>query len=252
MVASKTPAKKTPAKKSVAIKRPLAKKITLKKDLDEDFPQKKITLKKSFNKKSVIKTPSKTTQTKSAESPPKITKTVKTPVASNSSKQDTHDEQIRLMIDQISQSISAIAEQSDKREERSLEMLKALTDSLQKNQTATVQNSNSNEIARRNRLIGISAAAIGTVAILTILYVVNMLGTAMTDISTDIHKIQLSVGDISTRMDSMTLDINSMSGNMQQLNRNATTISKDLSILSYTLAPSLQGMRGRQPWAPSP
>ena len=251
MVASKTPAKKTPAKISVAVNRSVPKKITLKKDLDEEFPQKKITLKKSFKTKPVIKNSSKTTVKEPAESLPKTTKTVKPPII-DKGKQDKPDEQIRLMIEQISQSISAIAEQSDKREERSLEMLKVLTDSLQKNQTGTAQHNNSNEIARRNRLIGLSAAAIGVVAILAILYVVNMLGTAMTDISGDIHKIQLSVGDISTRMDSMTLDINSMSGNMHQLNRNITTMSKDLSILSYTLAPSLQGMRGGGPWAPLP
>jgi len=251
MVASKTPVKKPPVKKSVAIKKSLPKKITLKQDLDEEFPHKKITLKKSFKKNSVIKTPPKTAEKKSAESPPKITKTVKSPIIDKST-QDKPDEQISLMIEQFSQTISAIAEQSDKREERSLEMLKALTDSLQKNQPGTAQNNNSNEIVQRNRLIGLSAAAIGVVAILAILYVVNMLGTAMTDISGDIHKIQLSVGDISTRMDSMTLDINSMSGNMHQLNRNITTMSKDLSILSYTLAPSLQGMRGGGPWAPLP
>ncbi|MCP4075877.1 MAG: hypothetical protein GY744_06820 [Gammaproteobacteria bacterium] len=247
MVASKTPVKKTPVKKSVAVKKSVPKKITLKKDLDEEFPQKKITLKKSLNTEPGIKPSSKTT----AKNSPKTTKTVKPPTI-DKDKQHKPDEQISLMIEQFSQTISAIAEQSDKREQRSLEMLRVLTDSLQKNQPGTAPNNHSNEIVRRNRIIGLSAATIGTVAILAILYVVNMLGTAMTDISTDIHKIQLSVGDISTRMDSMTLDINSMSGNMQQLNRNITTMSKDLSILSYTLAPSLQGMRGGAPWAPLP
>jgi len=51
-------------------------------------------------------------------------------------------------------------------------------------------------------------------------------------------------------MDSMSLDTNSMSGNIQQLNRNITTMSKDLSVLSYTVAPTMRGMRNTMPWAP--
>ena len=258
MAESTTPVKKAPTKKSVAIKRSAPKKITLKKDLDEGSNFSRTTQKKPVKAKPVVKKSAKKTDKRVVKNNSDTT-TGSRPTAKNTrSKNDIQDENINKMIHQISESFSAFAEQSNKREERSLEILNALTESLKKdhdiNQQETFrdkrQNNDIQQMSRSNRIILIPTAVIAGLGIIATLYVVNMLGTAMTNISTDIHKIQQSVEQVSTRMDSMTMDISSMSGNIQQLNRNVTTMSKDLSVLSYTVAPAMQGMRSGMPWAP--
>lgn len=250
---------KSVQKKAVPKRKSTAKKITLK-NFDDDQPS----LKKAAPKR--IKKPVKKTPVKAPLKPPeKVTnekpdnlETVKSLVHEMRREHNKRDQQITAMVREISQGFSDYAKQGDEREQRSLEMIKTLTDAIKMGHLDNRQDVDQKEqqsnhiqpITGRNRIIAISGAVIGFFAIITFLYVVNMLGTAMTTISADIHKIQLSVGGISTRIDSMSLDTHSMSGNIQQLNRNVTNMSKDLSVLSNNVAPRMRGMRNTTPWAP--
>lgn len=242
---------KSVQKKAVPKRKSTAKKITLK-NFDDDLPVVKKVAPKSI-KKPVKKSPEKVTKVT-----PDNLETVKSLVLEMRREHTKSDQNISAMVREISQGFSDYAEQGGKREQHSLDMIKALTDAIKMghndNRQQVVnpeeQHHTSQQLDRRNRLIAMAGSVIGIFAIITIFYVVSMLGTAMTNISKDIHKIQISVGGISTRIDSMSLDINSMSGNIQQLNRNVTNMSKDLSVLSNNVAPSMRGMRNPQPWAP--
>ncbi len=254
MVEKTTASRKTPIKKAVIQKKSTAKKITLKK-----FDEEKPVIKKSpvTPPKSTVKKQTKRTVSK----PPENSKAIKPEKDQLQNESENHVQQLRSIVDELSLSLQQYAEQGNDREERNLQVIKALTDTIKADhekmqpvsqQTDKQQNENIKQIIKRNRLIIIPTAIISVVALMSTIYVANILATTMSTISTDIHKIQQSLNDISTRVDSMSLDTSSMSGNIQQLSHNMNSMSKDISVLSHNIAPNMRSMRNGMPWAPSP
>lgn len=72
----------------------------------------------------------------------------------------------------------------------------------------------------------------------------------MTNMSHDMHAIQLSVGGMTDNIGTISQDTTSMSANMQQLNGNTLQMSRDLNVMTNSVGPAMKGMRDVMPWAP--
>lgn len=102
----------------------------------------------------------------------------------------------------------------------------------------------------RNRLIAVPGVILAVIGIFYMFYVVDIMESAMTSMSKDIHQMQLSVGDMTGKMETISQDTSAMNENMQQLNGNIRRVSKDMNVMTHNVAPAMQGMRTMMPWSP--
>lgn len=177
-----------------------------------------------------------------------------------------HEKEMTKLYQSLQNTFSKADESDSKREDRSMMILKALSDSIMKDHEQTLKEVLEQEKlqdkkfkhltkveeqrAGRNRWIAIPGMIIGITAIIYMFYVVTIMESAMTSMSRDMHEIQFAVVNMSTKMDGMSQNTGSMDTNMQQLNRNIGQMSQDLNILTYNVSPAMKGMRDMMPWSP--
>jgi outer membrane murein-binding lipoprotein Lpp len=166
-----------------------------------------------------------------------------------------------------------IKNDSTENEELNLNIFKSMSDSMMTDHVQTLKEIKEQEVLQdkkiahmtrlmeqrtgRNRLIAIPGVIIAVIGVVYMFYVVNIMEKAMTNMSSDMHLMQLdvssmsgSVGNISGDISSITLDTSSMSSNLQNLNGNVDHMSKDLNVLTHNVAPAMKGLRNVMPWSP--
>jgi membrane-associated HD superfamily phosphohydrolase len=159
-----------------------------------------------------------------------------------------------------------IKDNSEEREERNLEIFKSLSEVIMKDHEQTLKEVHEQEILQdkkiklldqvqeqrsgRNRLIAIPGVIIAITGIIYMFYVVSIMETAMTNMSQNMNKIQLSVAGMGDKIGTISEDTTAMSSNMQQLNGNTLQMSRDLNVMTNNVGPAMKGMRDVMPWAP--
>jgi len=245
-----------------------------------------------------------------------ILKTIQTIVEEMRNEQDNRDKQITTLVQEMRQGFTAQSQRSEQTsterdremvklyqslqgafssvkqsaadgEDRSLQILKTLSESIMQDHELTLKEVQEQEKlhdkkfehlskveekrAGRNRWIAIPGMIIGIIAIIYMFYVVSVMEKAMTSMSSDMGHMQLAVGNMSQKMDGMSQDTRSMSSvlellntsvgemsgdtssmhsSMLNLNENVGQMSKDLNILTYNVSPTMKGMRDMMPWSP--
>jgi len=159
-----------------------------------------------------------------------------------------------------------IKENNSEKEELNLNIFKSLSDSITKDHDQTLieiqeqgkvqdkkielMTTMLEQRTKRNRLIAVPGVILAITGIVYMFYVVNIMESAMTSMSQDMHLIQMSVGDMSGRIDTISQNTTAMNSNIQQLNGNILQVSKDLNVMTRNVAPAMQGMRNMMPWSP--
>lgn len=182
----------------------------------------------------------------------------------NNTQGKNRETEISGLYQSLQETISAIHESNEQREEKHLRRFKSLSDSIVKDHEQTLMEVHEQEKVQdkklqyidkvqlqrtsRNRLIAVPAVILAIIAITYMVKVVNIMETAMTSMSQDIGKIQISVGDMSTTIETISLNTTSMNTNMASLDGNTQQMSKDLNIMTHNVAPAMQGMRDMMPW----
>ena len=177
-----------------------------------------------------------------------------------------HEKEMTGLYQSLQNTFGNIKDNSNKSEDRNLTIFKSLSDSIMKDHEQTLMEVHEQEKLQdmkikhidkiqqqrsgRNRLIAIPGMVIAIISILYMFNVVNIMESAMTSISQDMHKIQLSVGGMTEKVETISLETSNMNSNMQQLNGNMNQMSKDLNVMTNNVAPAMKGMRNVMPWAP--
>ena len=159
-----------------------------------------------------------------------------------------------------------IKDNNNEKDELNLNIFKSLSDSITKDHDQTlleiqeqgklqdkkieVMTTMLEQRTKRNRMIAVPGVILAMTGIFYMFYVVNIMESAMTSMSQDMHQIQLSVGSMSGKMDTISQDTTAMNGNMQKLNGNILQVSRDLNVMTRNVAPAMQGMRNMMPWSP--
>lgn len=253
------------------------KKTTTKKVAAKATTTKKQSIKKSAPKKSAtIKTATQSNASSTQNNMETLT-TIKsivdemrqgfTAYSDRSSEQNSEREQeMTKLYQSLHNTFSKVEKNDNEREDRSLLILQALSESIMKDheqalkeleEQEKLQDKKLQHLSRvekqrsgRNRWIAIPGVIIAVTAIIYMFYVVTVMETAMTSMSEDMHNIQFAVVNMSDKMDGMSQDTGSMNTNMQQLNRNIGQMSTDLNIMTHNVAPAMKGMRDMMPWSP--
>ena len=185
----------------------------------------------------------------------------------HATKQESEREQeMTKLYQSLQTAFTKVEDTGNDREDRSLLILKALSDSIMKDHEQTLKEVLEQEKlqdkkfqhltqvedrrAGRNRWIAIPGMIIGITAIIYMFHVVNVMDVAMTSMSKDMNKMQFSVANMSEKMDGMSQDTSSMSTDMKKLNQNMGQMSRDLNIMTYNVSPTMKGLRDMMPWAP--
>ena len=143
-----------------------------------------------------------------------------TTLSNKTSEQDKeHRKEMTGLYQTLQNVFSQIKDGSNKSEENNLTIFKNLSDSIMKDHEQTLIEVHEQEklqdkkIKRidklqqqrsgRNRLIAIPGMIIAIIGIVYMFNVVNIMESAMTNMSQDMHKIQLSVGHMAGNMDTM-------------------------------------------------
>ena len=177
-----------------------------------------------------------------------------------------HEKEMTGLYQVLQNTFGKIKDGSNKSEERNLTIFRNLSDSIMKDHEQTLVEVHDQEKlqdmkikymekmqeqrSKRNRLIAIPGMIIAIISIFYMFNVVNIMESAMTSMSQDMHKIQLSVGDMSDKVNTISENTATMNTNMQQLNGNMYQMSKDLNVMTHNVAPAMQGIRDVMPWAP--
>ena len=177
-----------------------------------------------------------------------------------------HEKEMTGLYQSLQNAFGKIKEGSSKSEDRNLTIFKSLSDSIMKDHEQTLMEVHEQEKLQdmkikymekmqeqrsgRNRLIAIPGMIIAIISIFYMFNIVTIMESAMTNMSQDMHKIQLSVGNMSENVATISQDTSTMNNNMQQLNGNMNQMSKDLNVMTNNVAPAMQGMRNVMPWAP--
>ncbi len=177
-----------------------------------------------------------------------------------------HEKEMTGLYQSLQNTFGKIKDGSNKSEERNLSIFKSLSDSIMKDHEQTLMEVHEQEKLQdmkikymekmqeqrsgRNRLIAIPGMIIAIISILYMFNVVNIMESAMTNMSQDMHKIQLSVGHMSEKVETISQNTATMNNNMEQLNGNTQQMSKDLNIMTHNVAPAMKGIRNMMPWAP--
>jgi len=177
-----------------------------------------------------------------------------------------HEKEMTGLYQSLQNAFGKIKSSSTKSDERNLTIFKSLSDSIMMDHEQTLKEVHEQEKLQdkkikhmdkiqeqrsgRNRLIAIPGMVIAIISIFYMFNVVTIMESAMTSMSQDMHKIQLSVGNMTEKIDTISQDTSSMNTNMQQLNVNTHQMSKDLNVMTNNVAPAMRGMRDVMPWAP--
>jgi len=191
-----------------------------------------------------------------------------------SNKQDKeHQKEMTGLYQTLQKTFGQIKNDSTENETLNLNLFKSLSDSMMSDHEQTLEEikeqgklqdkkiahmtSMMEQRTGRNRLIAIPGVILAVVGVIYMFYVVSVMENAMTNMSTNMHLMQLDVGsmsdnigDMSGNISTISQDTSSMSGNMQKLNGNVGHMSKDLNVLTRNVAPAMKGMRNVMPWAP--
>jgi len=159
-----------------------------------------------------------------------------------------------------------IKDNNVEKEELNLNIFKSLSDSITKDHDQTLieiqeqgkvqdkkielMTTMLEQRTKRNRLIAVPGVLLAVTGIVYMFYVVNIMESAMTSMSQDMHLIQMSVGDMSGKIDTISQNTTAMNSNIQQLNGNILQVSRDLNVMTRSVAPAMQGMRNMMPWSP--
>ncbi|MBC8210494.1 MAG: hypothetical protein H8E21_05450 [Gammaproteobacteria bacterium] len=197
------------------------------------------------------------------------------------------DREMVKLYQSLQGAFSSVKQSSADGEDRSLQILKTLSESIMQDHELTLKEVQEQDKlhekkfqhlsqveekrAGRNRWIAIPGMILGIIAIIYMFYVVSVMEKAMTSMSSDMGHMQLAVGNMSQKMDGMSQDTHSMSsvllllntsvGEMSQdtssmhssmlnLNSNVGQMSQDLNILTHNVSPTMKGMRDIMPWSP--
>ena len=176
------------------------------------------------------------------------------------------EQEMTKLYQSLQNAFSNVENNDNEREDRSLLILQALSESIMKDheqalkeleEQEKLQDKKLQHLSRvekqrsgRNRWIAIPGVIIAVTAIIYMFYVVTVMETAMTSMSEDMHNIQFAVVNMSDKMDGMSQDTGSMNTNMQQLNGNIGQMSTDLNIMTHNVSPAMKGMRDIMPWSP--
>ncbi len=93
------------------------------------------------------------------------------------------------------------------------------------------------------KIIAVPAIILAVLGIGYMFYTVTVMERAMTAMSADMHAMRGSMGEMTTSVGSMNSNVQTMSHNMQGMRR-------DMGVLTYNVAPAMDGMRQMMPWAP--
>ncbi len=182
----------------------------------------------------------------------------------SSSKDSAREEEMTKLYQSLQGAFTQVKASNEEKEDRSMLILNALSDSILKDHENTLKEVNEQKKLHdekmqqldkvykrhsgRNRLLAIPGVIIGVIAIIYMFYVVTIMENAMTSMSSDIHTMQSAVVNMSNNMNVMANDTESMNKNMILLNRNIAFMSRDLNILTYNVSPTMKGMRDMMPW----
>jgi hypothetical protein len=177
-----------------------------------------------------------------------------------------HEKEMTGLYQTLHNVFGKIKDNSEEREERNLEIFKSLSEVIMKDHEQTLKEVHEQEILQdkkiklldqvqeqrsgRNRLIAIPGVIIAITGIIYMFYVVSIMETAMTNMSQNMNKIQLSVAGMGDKIGTISEDTTAMSSNMQQLNGNTLQMSRDLNVMTNNVGPAMKGMRDVMPWAP--
>lgn len=315
-----------PEIKKAAVKKSAVKKATTKtaapkkaaspkKTVEKKPAVKKAPVKKSTGPKAAIET--KDTYPSSRRAADKeILATIKSIVNEMRLESDSRDKQMTLLVKEIQQGFSHYAEHTNEQvsaqdremnklqaslqnafsnaedsnkntEERSLLILKSLSESIMKDHEQTLlevqqqgelQDKKIQHLTQlheqrsgRNRWIAIPGTIIAVIAIIYMFYVVSIMEEAMTNMSGNMDSMQASVGNMSEKMNTMAEDTHLMQGgvsnmntimggmaadtkimstDMNRLNKNLTQMSYDLNIMTRNVSPTMKGIHDMMPWSP--
>jgi len=159
-----------------------------------------------------------------------------------------------------------IKDNNVEKEELNLNIFKSLSDSMSKGHDQTLIEIQAQgklqdkkielvttmleQRTKRNRLIAVPGVILAITGIFYMFYVVNVMESAMTSMSQDMHLIQMSVGDMTGKINTISQNTTAMNGNIQQLNGNILQVSRDLNVMTRNVAPAMRGMRNMMPWSP--
>lgn len=177
-----------------------------------------------------------------------------------------HDKEMTTLYQSLHNAFGKIKDGNSKSEERNLSIYKSLSDSIMMDHEQTLKEVHEQEKLQdkklknmdkvqqqrtsRNRLIAVPGVIIAIIGIFYMFYVVSIMEIAMTSMSQDMHKVQLSVGNMSDKIDTISQDTTAMNSNIRQLNINTNQMSRDLNVMTNNVAPAMKGMRDVMPWAP--
>jgi hypothetical protein len=177
-----------------------------------------------------------------------------------------HEKEMTSLYQSLQNAFGMIKTSSNENEDRNLSIFKSLSDSIMMDHEQTLKEVHEQERLQdkkisyfdkiqeqrsgRNRLIAIPAVILAIIGIVYMFKVVNIMESAMTSMSQDMHEIQLSVGGMTDKIGTISQDTTSMNANMQQLNGNTHQMSKDLNVMTNNVAPAMKGMRDVMPWSP--
>jgi len=177
-----------------------------------------------------------------------------------------HEKEMTGLYQTLQNVFGKIKDNSEEREERNLAIFRSLSDVIMKDHEQTLREVHEQEILQdkkiklldqvqeqrsvRNRLIAIPGVIIAITGIVYMFYVVNIMETAMTNMSQNMNKIQLSVAGMGDKIGTISEDTTAMSSNLQQLNGNTMQMSRDLNVMTNNVSPAMKGMRDVMPWAP--
>lgn len=183
-----------------------------------------------------------------------------------SMQESDRESEMTKLYQSLHNAFTKVEETSNEREDRSLSILKALSDSIMKDHEQTLKEVQEQEKlqdkkfrhltkveehrAGRNRWIAIPGMVIGITAIIYMFYVVWIMENAMTSMSNDMHQMQFSVANMSDNMDGMSEDTHSMNTNLKLLNQNTSQMSQDMNIMTHNVSPTMKGIRTMMPWSP--
>ncbi|MDT8283135.1 MAG: hypothetical protein RQ982_10075 [Gammaproteobacteria bacterium] len=172
--------------------------------------------------------------------------------------------EITGLYESLQKAISEIHHGNEQREKLNLNTFQSLSDSIMKDHEQTLMEVHEqeklqdkklkyidkvqNQRISRNRLIAVPAVILAIVGIIYMFNVVHIMETAMTSMSQDMSKIQVSVGTMSSKIETISRNTTSMNTNMEALDGNTQQISKDLNVMTHNVAPAMQGMRDMMPW----
>ena len=182
----------------------------------------------------------------------------------NSKLEETRASEITGLYQSLQKAISEIHHSNEQREKLNLNTFQSLNDSIMKDHEQTMMEVHEqeklqdkklkyidkvqNQRISRNRLIAVPAVILAIVGIVYMFKVVYIMEAAMTSMSRDMSKIQVSVDTMSSKIETISSNTTSMNTNMEALDGNTQQISKDLNVMTHNVAPAMQGMRDMMPW----